>query len=375
MDETPDHLIRMRADLMHAARIDTRAAKRRRGRIRLGGVAVAAVAAVALFAVGLPSGGGGGVAPHVDESLAGVLRTASINAAGQPALPIPGPGHYYHYTDTELGYISELNGAQEGCVTSCPPLPSDWGVKAWARSAMWISADGTALRTTSFGKPVIRNAQVRADLAAGRYAGASLSRPMGPAAATYFPAGAASGWSFGGMTLKQVYALPSDPAKLERIVRERAQGTKNPLNEEMFTVVGDIMRAAPLRPEGPGGALHGAERPRRGAAGGARARSAGPTGHRGEDGRRGAHLRRPHGAAPVGGGRWVLGLDGGQEPPAHPGGRLSGGQGQAGRKELAGTGVGGGAWHRHSHRGVNSRCQAPVIHDRVPRPGRAQPPP
>ena len=234
---------------MHAARIDTRAAKRRRGRIRLGGVAVAAVAAVALFAVGLPSGGGGGVAPHVDESLAGVLRTASINAAGQPALPIPGPGHYYHYTDTELGYISELNGAQEGCVTSCPPLPSDWGVKAWARSAMWISADGTALRTTSFGKPVIRNAQVRADLAAGRYAGASLSRPMGPAAATYFPAGAASGWSFGGMTLKQVYALPSDPAKLERIVRERAQGTKNPLNEEMFTVVGDIMRAAPLRPE------------------------------------------------------------------------------------------------------------------------------
>ena len=116
-------------------------------------------------------------------------------------------------------------------------------------STMWISADGTALRTTSIAKPVIRNAQVRADLAAGRYAGASLSNPMGAAHATFFPKGVSSGWTFGDMTLKQVYALPSDPAKLERIVRRLSQGTKNPLEAEMFTVVGDMMRAAPLKPQ------------------------------------------------------------------------------------------------------------------------------
>ena len=107
MDETPTHLIGMRAELMHAARADVRAGRRRRGRIRLAGVAVAAVAVIGALTVGLPSSSTGG-APQVDTSLAGVLKTASINAAGQPGLPIPTAGHYYHYTDTGLGYVSEL---------------------------------------------------------------------------------------------------------------------------------------------------------------------------------------------------------------------------------------------------------------------------
>ena len=107
MDDTPTHLIGMRAELMHAARADVRAGRRRRGRIRLAGVVVAAVAVIGTLTVGLPSGSNGG-APKVDSSLAGVLKAASINAAGQPALPIPGPGHYYHFTDTELGYLSKI---------------------------------------------------------------------------------------------------------------------------------------------------------------------------------------------------------------------------------------------------------------------------
>ena len=227
---TPTHLIGMRADLMHAARADVRAGSPAPGqdpagrRCRRGGGRDRALT------VGLPSGSNGG-APQVDSSLAGVLKAASINAAGQPALPIPGPGHYYHFTDTELGYLSKIgpNTPQEGCFTSCPPLPANWGIKAWVTSTMWISADGTALRHDRHRQAVIRNAQVRADLAAGRYAGASLSNPMGAAHATFFPKGVSSGWTFGDMTLKQVYALPSDPAKLERIVRRLSQGTKNPL--------------------------------------------------------------------------------------------------------------------------------------------------
>ena len=228
MDETPAHLIRMRADLMHAVRTDARAAKRRRGRGRLGAIAVAAVTAVTLFAVGLPTGGGGGgVTPKVDESLAGVLHTAAINAAGQAALPIPSAGHYYHFTDTELGYVA-LRGArtEEACFTSCPPLPGYWDIKAWVHTSVWIGADGSAFRTTSFGKPVFRNTQVRADLAAGKYAGSTLSHPMGRSQATFFPPHTTSEWSFGGMTLKQVYALPSDPHSSSRSCaagrRERA---------------------------------------------------------------------------------------------------------------------------------------------------------
>ncbi len=246
VEHTPTHLIAIRTDLMRAAGAETRRARRSRRRLRLGGLALVAAAGLAAVAILLPSGGG-------DTAAAAALRRAAINAAGQPTLGVPGPGHFYHFTDTEMGWMARMHPAgtaigSESCMTSCGPPPRNWTVRARITSEMFIGADGSAVRTTTVGRVVYRNAQVKHDLSAGLYPGSTPRHPF-PTHLEYFPPGRTSGWSFGGMSLSQVRALPRDPDRLEAIVRARAEGTSVPLHAEMFVVVGDIMRAAPLSPQ------------------------------------------------------------------------------------------------------------------------------
>jgi hypothetical protein len=250
MTATPAHLTHIRTDLVHAIAIDAGRARRRRARLRIGGAALAGAALVGAIAVGIPSGG-----EHVDPAAAAVLREAAITAANQPALPALTPGHYYHFTDTETAWVEQRplrakpGAGVVACMTACPAPPSNWAVKALVKSRLWVAADGAGLRTLTVGRPVtFRNARVRADYAAGKY-GYPVRHPFGIPTPTRFSPGRATGWSFGeDLTLQQIEHLPVNPDKLGAIVRRLAEGTANPLDAEEFTVVGDIMRGAPIRP-------------------------------------------------------------------------------------------------------------------------------
>jgi hypothetical protein len=248
MTDTPAHLTRIRRDLMQAVAVDAGRARRRRVQLRVGGVALVGAAVVGAIAA-FPSGG-----DHIDPAAAAVLRRAAITAAGQPALPALTPGRFYHFTDTETGWVAQPPpGSKPGtgivtCMTACPAPPSNWAVKARTKSRLWIGADGAALRTLAIGKATFRNAKIRADYAAGNY-GYPLAHPFGIPHPTRFAPGPNTGWVFGGeLNLRQVEHLPANPDKLGAIVRRLAQGTDNPLSAEEFTVVGDIMRGAPIRP-------------------------------------------------------------------------------------------------------------------------------
>lgn len=249
MTETATHLSQIRADLMHAVAIDAGRTRRRRARIRIAAPSLAVVALVVPLTVGVWSRGGN----RIDPAAAAVLHRAAITAAAQPALRPLTPGRFYHFTDTETGWAVQRSAdampgtGVDSCLLSCPALPADWGIKARVIAQTWIAADGRALRTVTLDKATFRNARVRADYAAGRY-GFPVAHPFGTTPPDRFPASGPTSWSFGPFSLRRLEHLPTDPAKLAPILQRAASRSSHPTNVEEFTVVGDIMRGAPLRP-------------------------------------------------------------------------------------------------------------------------------
>lgn len=235
-----------------AAGRPTAPAPRRAGARRWRLAAVGVSAAVAAGAVVSGSLGGSGV--RIDPAAAAVLRRAAITAAHQPALPPLGPGRFYHFRDTELGWVEKADAPLgfTSCSTACPPAPADWVLKARVVSGYWIGIDGSGKVTLSQGPPRFRNDQVRRTfrhvygLPADRVLGGHSHESFGPGGRTF-------GW---GLTYRQIQQLPSDPAKLLALVRAQSVGSStatdpssaNSLPFEEFQVVGDMLRASPIKP-------------------------------------------------------------------------------------------------------------------------------
>jgi hypothetical protein len=183
-----------------------------------------------------------------------VLRRAAITAAHQPALPTLGPGRFYHFRDTELGWVEKAEAplAYSSCSTACPPAPADWVLKARVVSQYWIGIDGSGKVTLSQGPPKFRSDDVRRTfrhvygLPADRVLGGHSHESFGPGGRTF-------GW---GLSYHQIQHLPSDPAKLLALVRAQSGGSStatdpssaNSLPFEEFQVVGDMLRASPIKP-------------------------------------------------------------------------------------------------------------------------------
>ena len=103
-----------------------------------------------------------GGAPHVDalaRRRAG--RGDQRRRPARAASPARGTSTTSPTPRWAISRRSGRNPVGRGASRRARPLPSNWGVKAWVTSSMWIAADGSALRTTTVGKPVDRNAQVR----------------------------------------------------------------------------------------------------------------------------------------------------------------------------------------------------------------------
>ena len=218
------------------------------GRGRTAVAAAVGVAAVVAILVGRLAGN----ASHVDSAAAATLRRAAITAAHQPALPPLKAGQYYHFRDTEIGWVEKATAPNlfTTCLSACPPPPSDWVVKAPVINEYWIAADGAALNVETIGGPTFRSAAARQGYS--RIYGFPVSHPLGLGSRSQFPQGQ---WSFGWrLTYRQLQQLPSNPNKLLDIVREHAApssradnpSSTNPLNYEEFVVIGDIMRDSAL---------------------------------------------------------------------------------------------------------------------------------
>jgi hypothetical protein len=226
--------------------------RRSAGRSWRGRVAVVAVGGAAVVGAMLVGSTGDGA--RLDPAAAAVLRQAAITAAHQPALPPLKAGQYYHFRDTEIGWVEKAAAPNSfsACGSSCPPPPADWVVKLPIVNDYWIAADGSGLRVPTSGRPTFRSGAVRRDYR--RIYGFPVSHPMGILTRDRFPKGQGTfGWN---MTYRQLQHLPSNPAKLLELVRRQAapssQATDptsaNPLSYEEFTVIGDVMRDSPLKP-------------------------------------------------------------------------------------------------------------------------------
>jgi hypothetical protein len=222
----------------------------RRLRLRLALGAALAVAVAGLIVV---AGGIGGDGGQLDAAAAEALRRAAITATHQPPLPPLTAGRFYHFKDTETAWIEQTHRrlSYVSCSTACPPPPPDWAVKAPAVSETWIGLDRSA-RVTTVGRPTFRSAEVRRTFR--HMYGLPASRPFGLTPPEHFGKGAMTfGW---GLSYAQLQQLPSDPARLRRLVYEQAAGSSqavdpdssNTLAFEEFVVIGDLLRASPIQP-------------------------------------------------------------------------------------------------------------------------------
>jgi hypothetical protein len=219
-------------------------------RWRLAALAMAAAAGVAA----LFGGSLGKSSLRVDPAAAAALRRAAVTAADQPALPPLGPGRFYHFRDTELGWVEKADAplSFSSCSTACPPAPADWVLEARVVSQYWIGVDGSGKVTLSQGRPRFRSDAVRRNfrreygLAPDRVLGGHSDERFGPGGRTF-------GW---GLSYRQIQHLPSDPKQLLALVRAQAapsstathSDSANSLAFEEFQVVGDMLRASPIKP-------------------------------------------------------------------------------------------------------------------------------
>ena len=250
-----DRVVALVTERMRAAPVaPARPKKSRRTRApRPGLVAVAAaigIAALGSVLVGSFAGDGA----RIDPAVAAALHRAAITAAHQPALPSLKAGQYYHFRDTELGWVEKAIAPSSftACATACPPPPSDWVVKAPVVTDSWIAADGSGLRVETIGRATFRSDAVRRSYL--RMYGFPVNHPLGIPTRDVFPKGQRTfGW---GLTYRQLRKLPSNPARLLDLVRRQAApssqatdpSSSNPLNYEEFVVIGDMMRDSPLQP-------------------------------------------------------------------------------------------------------------------------------
>lgn len=189
----------------------------RRATLRIG---AAVVLAAIILVAGLPWLGR-------DQGAAGaatVLNDLARAAVLQPA-PVPATTPGYRYTKTDSMYLSMM-GAQGGeLIAALVPK----------MRTMWIAPDGSGRIRETAGEMVFLSERSRAAwLAAG-------SPPLGRAINQDFGAQ--------GLSFEDLSRLPTDPSALATVIRERAQRADPPLYDEMFVVIGDLLREQTAPPQ------------------------------------------------------------------------------------------------------------------------------
>lgn len=201
--------------------LSTRTAPRRRKLILAGAVAAIAAAAVTV----IPTVGLGGHKPSAEAEAATVLRAAGTAAGNEPGgWP---DAAYWHvrstYTRDGKTYQREIWLAHHG-----HGVLHDSGVGDHSLG------DGT--------KDVLEHVDVAGAIPGNPKSGRTFVRHLvGPDQDTFGAGGV-------GLTWDQLYALPTDPAKLAAVLRKGNEGAGPNPNSELFTSVGDLLHETPAPP-------------------------------------------------------------------------------------------------------------------------------
>jgi hypothetical protein len=181
-------------------------------------ISVAIILAAVILVAGLLWPGRG------QQAAAAVLNDLAAVAALQPA-PVPGTAPGYRYAKTDSMYLSMM-GAQGGEIIAAlvPKVRT-----------MWIAPDGSGRIRETAGEMVFLSEHSRSawQAAGSPPLGGAINRDFGPR----------------GLSFEDLSLLPTDPGALANVIRERAQRADPPLYDEMFVVVGDLLREQTAPPQ------------------------------------------------------------------------------------------------------------------------------
>jgi hypothetical protein len=187
------------------------------GPIRLHGAATRRLGAALLFAIVILVAGV--LMPNREQgAAAAVLNELAAVAALQPA-PLPVGASGYRYTKTDEMFLNMIFDATPG-----DPLAA---LVPKTRS-LWIAADGSGRIREITGAPIYLNERSRSGWDAAGLRGVLLAfnEDFGPQQ----------------LSFDDLSGLPTDPAVLAGVIRERAQRTDPPLPDAMFVTIGDMLR-------------------------------------------------------------------------------------------------------------------------------------
>lgn len=158
-------------------------------------------------------------------SAAGLLSSLATVTATQPAADAAASAGY-RYSKSETLDLTMRETAGSGQPTMAALVPKTREV--------WIAPDGSGRIRETAGEPSFLNAKDRAAWeAAGRpVLGAPIDRDFGP----------------GELWYEDFTRYPTDPAALAKLIRQRAEQTKVPVDVETFVLVGDLLREPGVPP-------------------------------------------------------------------------------------------------------------------------------
>jgi hypothetical protein len=147
---------------------------------------------------------------------AALLNDLASIAAAQPVSSASMAG--YRYTKVESTYLNMMVLSGGDVIAVLGPKTRE----------MWIAADGSGRIRETAGEARFLNERGRtAWLAMGSpQLNRTINQVFGP----------------GGLSYEDLARLPTDPVALGAVIRERASHTKVPIDDEMFVVIGDLLR-------------------------------------------------------------------------------------------------------------------------------------
>jgi hypothetical protein len=146
---------------------------------------------------------------------AALLNDLASIAAAQPAASATAG---YRYTKVESTYLNMMVVSGGDVIAVLGPKTRE----------MWIAPDGAGRIRETAGEATFLSERGRAAwLAIGSpQLNRAINQDFGP----------------GGLSYEDLARLPTDPVALAAVIRERAARTKVPIDDEMFVVIGDLLR-------------------------------------------------------------------------------------------------------------------------------------
>jgi hypothetical protein len=158
------------------------------------------------------------------QAAAAVLNDLAGVAALQPA-PVPATAPGYRYTKTDEMYLSVIVARGGDVIAALVPKVR----------TMWIAPDGSGRIRETAGEMVFLSERSRSawQAAGSPPLGRAINEDFGPQK----------------LSFEDLSLLPTDPSALGTVIRERAQRADPPLYDEMFVVVGDLLREQTAPPQ------------------------------------------------------------------------------------------------------------------------------